>query len=103
MITLTDDRPRCFGFFFGDGHQSCSSCLAARRCKALLISDVFDIVAEITEGLVEDLPVGAYKDTRRPAELVKVLIDPKKSGLTDEEAQLLGLLNSTSNVGNIQI
>lgn len=48
----------CFGFFTGE--DSCQRCAAAKKCKAILVSDGFDVAGGILEELLATLPEGEY-------------------------------------------
>jgi len=84
----------CFGFYMGN--PVCNQCSARQRCKAVLISNGFDIVAAAVDGLVLDLPdKGAYYDTDRIPSLVDQLLYPPVDTHQDEidaEDELMNLL-----------
>lgn len=83
----------CFGFFGGSSKLACERCVAARRCKAILVSDGFDLVAELLEQLVAELPANAvFVDSDRAAVLVDQLLKPTES-LPPEVEDLVGLVN----------
>jgi len=99
----------CFGFYMGN--PICNSCAARQRCKAILISNGFDIIAAAVDRMALDLPeTGAYYDTDRVPGLVDQLMNPPADTHQDEiddEADLLALLeqeeldpNDTRNMGN---
>jgi len=98
----------CFGFYMGS--PVCNQCSARQRCKAVLISNGFDIVAAAVDGLVLDLPDnGAYYDTDRIPSLLDQLLFPPADTHQDEidaEDELMSLLekeelspDDTRNVG----
>jgi len=99
----------CFGFYMGN--PVCNACSARQRCKAILISNGFDIVAAAVDQMVIDLPAnGAFKDTDRIPSLVDQLTYPPFDTHQDEiddESELLNLLeqeelspDDTRNMGN---
>lgn len=55
---MAESKRTCFGFFTGD--DSCQRCAAAKKCKAVLVSNGFDIAAGILEELLATLPEGDY-------------------------------------------
>ena len=78
------------------GNPVCNQCSARQRCKAILISNGFDIVAAAVDSLVLQLPDdGAYYDTDRVPSLVDQLMFPPAAPDKEEEEEednLLGLL-----------
>jgi len=84
----------CFGFYVGN--PVCNQCTIRQRCKAVLISNGFDIVAAAVDGLVLDLPEdAAYYDTDRIPRLVDQLLFPPADTHQDEidaEDELMNLL-----------
>jgi len=84
----------CFGFYMGN--PVCNQCSARQRCKAVLISNGFDIIAASVDALVLQLPDNAaYFDTDRVPSLVDQLMFPPADTHQDEiddEDNLLGLL-----------
>lgn len=49
----------CFGFFTGD--DSCQKCAAAKKCKAILVTNGFDVAAGVLEEILATLPEGTYE------------------------------------------
>lgn len=86
----------CFGFFAGDQNASCNRCTASRRCKAVLVSDGFDILGEIVETLLVEAPDQAYVETDRVIELIEQLLVPPQNPIREEAEELLGLVRVTS-------
>ena len=84
----------CFGFYMGN--PVCNQCAARQRCKAVLITNGFDIIAACVDQLVVELPEkGAYYDTDRVPSLVDQLLFPPVDTHQDEiddEDELLNLL-----------
>jgi len=84
----------CFGFYMGN--PVCNQCSARQRCKAVLISNGFDIVAAAVDDLVMQLPEqAAYYDTDRVPSLLDQLLHPPVDTHQDEidaEDDLLNLL-----------
>lgn len=79
----------CFGFF--SSQPTCSTCAAAKRCKAVLVSNGFDITAELIEHLARNLPAEAkFQDTDRITTLVDQLLIPPTKAPSDD---LLDILN----------
>jgi len=65
----------CFGYYGGDSSVACSDCTARKRCKAILLSDGFDVVADSIEELMAALPdTNDYNDSDRIPALVVELI-----------------------------
>ncbi len=56
---MAEKKRTCFGFFTGD--DSCQRCAAAKKCKAVLVSDGFDIAAGVLEEVLATLPEGTYE------------------------------------------
>jgi len=80
----------CFGFYGGETTNVaegiiCSSCTHKRRCKALLITDGFDVVAGVIETLLEELE----GPTRKKRERLR-LVDLKSMNGLDLAATLVG-------------
>jgi len=111
MSKVNKDRD-CFGFYMGN--PICNQCSARQRCKAVLISNGFDIVAAMVDALVLELPEdGAYYDTDRIPSLVDQLFFPPVDTHQDEidaEDELLNLLEKdeldkkdTSALGNVSL
>jgi len=84
----------CFGFYMGN--PVCNQCSARQRCKAVLISNGFDIIAASVDAMVLQLPDdAAYFDSDRVPSLVDQLMFPPADTHQDEiddEDNLLGLL-----------
>ena len=91
---MKKDDKDCFGFYMGN--LVCNQCSARQRCKAVLISNGFDIVAAMVDALVLELPEdGAYFNTDRVPSLVDQLFFPPVDTHQDEidaEDELLNLL-----------
>lgn len=91
----------CFGFYLGG--PTCNNCSASKRCRAILITHGFDIMAAYAEQLLAALPEGLILvDTDKVSEMVNTMFEPEKNtaaiakyrlkaGLSDdpELAQLL--------------
>lgn len=56
---MAGTKRTCFGFFTGE--DSCQRCAAAKKCKAVLVSDGFDVAGGILEELLATLPEGVYE------------------------------------------
>lgn len=83
----------CFGFFAGSQKISCQSCVAARRCKAILVSDGFDVMGALVEQLIAELPDDVvFIDSEQVSAWVDQLLHPVTE-ISKEEAELLGLVN----------
>lgn len=87
--------PNCFSFYGGNQNAACQSCMASRRCKAMLISDGFQILGDLVDHLTTELPPGNYRDTTRVKEITKILVSPEPIELSDQERELLGMLTAT--------
>lgn len=70
------EEASCFGFFAGGKNPACNLCLANKRCRAILVSHGFDMVAAAADSLMSDLPDVMYRDVERVSELVKQLKQP---------------------------
>lgn len=57
---MAESKRTCFGFFTGEP-ENCQRCAAAKKCKALLVSDGFDVAAGVLEEIMETLPTGTYE------------------------------------------
>jgi len=69
----TDD---CFSFF--SGGPACKRCLAAKRCKAILVTHGFNLIGDFLEHLMGELPEkGIYQDTDRIGEMIEQLLKPE--------------------------
>lgn len=90
---MATDKP-CFGFYMGN--PVCNQCRARNRCKAVLITDGFEMVAATVESLMTYLPEeGQYRDTDRVPQLVDQILEPPMDTHQDEidaEDELLNLL-----------
>lgn len=65
----------CFGFF--NGEVTCTRCFAMKRCRAVVVSNGFEIVASVVEELVRDLPDnGQFYDTDSVKEITDQLLFP---------------------------
>lgn len=74
---MSKDRKEipCFGFFNSD--PVCDGCPASKRCRAILVSNGFDLVSSLIDELSSSLPGEArYNDTDRVTTLVDQLIKP---------------------------
>lgn len=84
----------CFGFYMGN--PVCNRCPPRQRCKAILISNGFDIVGGAVELMIQELPDGkAYYETDRIPTMVDQLMYPPVDAHQDEidaENELLDLL-----------
>lgn len=95
--------PNCFGFYGGNHLTTCSSCTAVKRCKAILISDGFDVLGDIVNQLTLELPAGTtFRDTDRVSEMLKQLQNPP-APLTKEEAELLNLTANADSLADVDI
>lgn len=88
----------CFGFYIGS--PVCGMCAAHKRCKALLITDGFDIVGSLVEHLEAELKDAQYRDTDKISELTDQLIT-LPDDLTEEEKELLSLFQTSEGQLNI--
>lgn len=82
------DEP-CFGFF--DGTAICQGCIANKRCRAVLVTDGFDVLSSMINTMVADLPEKAiFYYSERPSELVEQLLNPpltaQRKAKIDQEA-----------------
>ena len=75
----------CFPFY--SGGDSCRICTSSKRCKAVLATHGFDIVARGIALLTAELPEGAYRPSDRVSELVTQLLEPPTTGETKEQAE----------------
>jgi hypothetical protein len=80
------DQP-CFGFY--SGGPVCATCTATKRCKAIVVSNGFDIVADALGQMLATLPDQNYRDTDRVSELVDQLLDPPENVLSAEAVDVL--------------
>lgn len=82
----------CFGFYVGG--PVCGSCAAQKRCRAILVSDGFDLAGSLVEELLEAVPEGTrFAETNRVSEMVQQLLKPPTEGALDPEtAELLDML-----------
>lgn len=78
----------CFGLY--GGTVVCNRCQAAKRCKAVLISDGFDIMGSFVENLVETLPNLQFRDANGVNVMVDQLMDP--GAWTPQKDDLLNIL-----------
>lgn len=96
-------EPACFGFYGGTHLSTCSSCTAVKRCKAILISDGFDVLGAIVDQMLLELPEGTtFRDTDRVSERVKQLFDPP-APLSKDEEELLNLRSTPEALEDIEI
>lgn len=82
----------CFGMYLGG--PVCEKCTANRRCKALLVSNGFDLVSSMIGQLETTTPDRVvFKDTDRVTELVDQLLHPVVSDnmTAEEELAVLGV------------
>lgn len=81
----------CFGLY-GGSESVCGRCAAARRCKAILISDGFTIGAAVLKKLEAELPASNnYRDSDRASEIYRQMIEPPEE-LSDEDKFILAAL-----------
>lgn len=92
-MSVVDEKP-CFGFYAGD--VVCNGCGAQKRCKAILVTNGFDLLAAVVEQMSLDLPKTAkFRDSDRMSDLVDQLFKPPTTddpGISKEERELLSLL-----------
>lgn len=76
----------CFGSFNADERACNSICKAAKACKAFMITDALDVVADTLETLVEILPEreGGYPEAFSATAIVALIKDPNL-GFTKSE------------------
>lgn len=90
---MSQKEKACFGFYLGG--VVCGQCIAAKRCKAILVSDGFDLAAALVEQLSNELPdVAEFRDSDRVSDLVEQLLKPPAKGAKadPEREELLDLL-----------
>jgi hypothetical protein len=80
--------PPCFGFYAADLAPACRACKANRRCKAVLQTDGFDILADIVDHLATNLPPGLYEESPRISEIVRQLRTPPSTPRLEEQTSL---------------
>lgn len=92
-----EQEPSCFGMYLST--YTCTTCILQKKCKALLVSDGFDIVAAMVEQLIEQLPENmSYTDTDRASELMMQVMTPNiKKNSSDDVMDLLNQLQNTPN------
>lgn len=66
----------CFGFFAGKSVPACMNCVAAKRCKAMLVTHGFDLLADLLDNLSAELPNITYRETDRVSEIVQQIFNP---------------------------
>lgn len=81
------NEERCFPFY--SGGPTCQNCVVSKRCKAILVSDGFDMIAAFLEEMLTDLPNTEYKDTDRVSELATQLLKPPVGELYSEGEEVL--------------
>lgn len=87
----------CFGFYVGN--ETCKRCGLEKKCKALLVSNGFDIMADVLDSLMGKFGEAVtFKETERLPELVDYLLSEQKL-LTKEEFELLASLGDTPKTG----
>ena len=92
------ETPNCFGFFGGPSHLACQNCTAINRCKAILISNGFDIIGDLVSHMAFSLPENVeYRNTNQISEIVKQLRNPP-SPIDDKTAELLKLAEAQKSV-----
>jgi len=88
---MINDGVNCFGFY--SGGPVCIGCAINKRCKAVLISNGFDVVGALINQLTATLPEeGSYLDTDLISKMTDQLLE--KPELKQEEDDLLVLLKS---------
>ena len=82
---------KCFAFFSGE--PTCMACKEMRRCKTVLMSDGFNLVADALDSLVAELdPDAEFTDTIETDGIIKQLMTGGKVKATDSESELLKAL-----------
>lgn len=99
-------KKNCFGFFGGQ-HPACQQCFAAKRCKAILISHGFDVVGDMVDQLVEELPDITYSGASAVSSMVKQMKNPQdvaEKNVDDIEGldEMLQAVNEES-LGNLDL
>lgn len=82
-------RENCFTYY--GATSVCNACVAAKRCKAMLISHGFDIIGAILEEMTRDLPEDvSYNDSDRMSEIcTQLLIPPVKAPILEDDLELI--------------
>lgn len=65
----------CFGFYAGSMRSACAQCTASRRCKAILASDGFEIMADLVSALERSLPKDKQFDLDAGNAGIRALVD----------------------------
>jgi hypothetical protein len=58
----------------------------------MLVSDGFNILGDIVDQLVAELPPGQYVEVTRASQQLQMLLNPTLGSMTPDDATLLGLL-----------
>jgi len=75
MPSLAEQKTlKCFGFYGGSTMFACGGCTARTRCKSLLLSTGFELLAGTLEEIIDALPEGDYPDHDRITELTECLL-----------------------------
>lgn len=84
----------CFGYY--SGGAICASCPGSKRCKAVLVTNGFDVVASMVNHLTSALTdTAVFMGSDRVPDLVDQLLNPGSRVTTKEEDELLALFNSS--------
>jgi len=89
-----DQELDCLIFYLGGEHTPCATCVASKRCKALLSTNGFDIVGDLIDHLTTELPPGMYEDTDIANRIVDQILEPPRV-LTPAEQKLADAISRT--------
>ena len=86
------DEPkiRCFGYY--SQQPTCGRCPVSKRCKAVLITHGFDIVAALLEQMMDDMPDQRYWGGKSTTATMDQLIAPPND-VDERREELDDLLN----------
>lgn len=67
---------KCFGFY--NDSVTCNTCVASKRCRAIMVSDGAGLVEALLDEIVANDPGVMFFDTDRPSEMVSQLLNPSQ-------------------------
>lgn len=86
----------CFGFYTGEWRCT-NGCRLVQQCKAVVNSDGLDVVSDVLEQLLDDMPEGGYLSSGFHRVVLKQILNPAEvvssSHRLDAEAQILQALD----------
>lgn len=92
----------CFGFF--NDSVSCNNCPAVKRCRAILVSDGFDILTALLDAIIEqevDSGVPFFPKDKASDNIEQLLHREQRESLANDESVIKELFGDEDHTSSI--